>query len=92
MELQGTRGAALWIASDIGGEDVGVKTSSVVAQLADEHDIDMPISREMYRVTHGLQPARTAFRGLLRTLSPGSVAGAQRGSYAAQTELPDVGG
>jgi glycerol-3-phosphate dehydrogenase (NAD(P)+) len=46
----------------------GVKTSSVVAQLADEHDIDMPISREVYRVTHGLQPARTAFRGLLRTL------------------------
>ncbi|WP_306250667.1 NAD(P)H-dependent glycerol-3-phosphate dehydrogenase [Parvularcula sp. IMCC14364] len=45
----------------------GVKTSKVVMELAQEHDIEMPISLEVYRVCHEGSTARQAFRGLLRT-------------------------
>jgi hypothetical protein len=38
-----------------------------VAELAEELGVEMPISREVYLVTHGYQPPHRAFRGLLRT-------------------------
>jgi glycerol-3-phosphate dehydrogenase (NAD(P)+) len=44
----------------------GVKTSLVVRELADELDLDLPISHEVYRVVHEGQPAADAYRGLLR--------------------------
>jgi glycerol-3-phosphate dehydrogenase (NAD(P)+) len=46
----------------------GIKTSKVVNELAEQYGVDMPISREVYLVTHGHQPAHRAFRGLLRSL------------------------
>ncbi|MHC1563611.1 NAD(P)H-dependent glycerol-3-phosphate dehydrogenase [Actinomycetospora sp. C-140] len=46
----------------------GVKTSAVVNDLAEQYGIDMPISREVYLVTHGHQPPSRAFRGLLRSM------------------------
>jgi glycerol-3-phosphate dehydrogenase (NAD(P)+) len=45
----------------------GIKTSRVVMELADEHDVEMPIASEVYAVTHQGRTAREAFRGLLRT-------------------------
>lgn len=47
----------------------GVKTSKVVMELSAEYKIEMPISREVYRVCHEGSTARQAFRGLLRTAS-----------------------
>jgi glycerol-3-phosphate dehydrogenase (NAD(P)+) len=44
----------------------GVKTCSVVMELAQEYGIDMPISQEVYRVVHEGHSAMDAFRGLLR--------------------------
>lgn len=44
----------------------GVKSSRVVIELAEEHDVDMPIAREVYKVCHEGSTARRAFRGLLR--------------------------
>jgi glycerol-3-phosphate dehydrogenase (NAD(P)+) len=35
--------------------------------LAQEYGIDMPISRDVYRVISGENNARGAYRGLLRT-------------------------
>jgi glycerol-3-phosphate dehydrogenase (NAD(P)+) len=46
----------------------GIKTSRVVVELADEHGLEMPISREVYLVTTGQEDARHAFRGLLRSM------------------------
>ncbi len=46
----------------------GIKTSAAVHELAEQYGVDMPISREVYLVTHGQQPASRAFRGLLRSL------------------------
>ena len=46
----------------------GIKTSAAVHQLAEQYGVDMPISREVYLVTHGHQPASRAFRGLLRSV------------------------
>jgi glycerol-3-phosphate dehydrogenase (NAD(P)+) len=46
----------------------GIKTSRVVAELAEEFGVDMPISREVYLVTHGHQPPEKAFRGLLKSV------------------------
>ncbi|NNL87450.1 MAG: NAD(P)H-dependent glycerol-3-phosphate dehydrogenase [Marinicaulis sp.] len=47
----------------------GVKTSKVVMELANQYDIEMPISHEVYRVCHESSTARQAFRGLLRVAS-----------------------
>jgi glycerol-3-phosphate dehydrogenase (NAD(P)+) len=47
----------------------GVKTSKVVMELSAAHNIEMPISREVYRVCHEGSTARQAFRGLLKTAS-----------------------
>lgn len=44
----------------------GVKSSKVVMELAQEYDIEMPISYEVYRVCHEGSTAFDAFRGLLR--------------------------
>jgi glycerol-3-phosphate dehydrogenase (NAD(P)+) len=49
----------------------GVKTSRVVMELAEKHNVEMPIAREVYRVVHeGATPSQ-AYRGLLR-VAPGS--------------------
>jgi glycerol-3-phosphate dehydrogenase (NAD(P)+) len=44
----------------------GIKSSRVVMELAEQHDVEMPIAREVYGVCHE-GPPRQAFRGLLRT-------------------------
>ncbi|MEO1082319.1 MAG: NAD(P)H-dependent glycerol-3-phosphate dehydrogenase [Pseudomonadota bacterium] len=45
----------------------GAKSAPAVIALAEEHRIDMPISRDVYRVISGETTARGAYRGLLRT-------------------------
>ena len=45
----------------------GAKSAPAVMALADEYDIDMPISRDVFRVVSGETNARGAYRGLLRT-------------------------
>jgi glycerol-3-phosphate dehydrogenase (NAD(P)+) len=45
----------------------GIKTSRVVVELAEEHDVEMPIAREVFGVCHEGRTPREAFRGLLRT-------------------------
>jgi len=45
----------------------GVKTSRVVMELAEQHDVEMPIAYEVYAVLHEGRTASEAFRGLLRT-------------------------
>jgi glycerol-3-phosphate dehydrogenase (NAD(P)+) len=49
----------------------GVKTSSVVLELADAHGVDLPIAREVYGVVHEGHTAQQAYRGLTRHM-PGS--------------------
>ncbi|MEL6865138.1 MAG: NAD(P)H-dependent glycerol-3-phosphate dehydrogenase [Bacteroidota bacterium] len=44
----------------------GVKTCSVVLELAREYGIEMPISEEVYKVIHDGNSVVDAFRGLLR--------------------------
>ncbi|MFN8174392.1 MAG: NAD(P)H-dependent glycerol-3-phosphate dehydrogenase [Solirubrobacteraceae bacterium] len=44
----------------------GVKSSRVVMDLAREHDVEMPIAREVFGVCHEGRTPREAFRGLLR--------------------------
>ncbi len=44
----------------------GVKACRSVAELADEHQIEMPVCHEVYRVVSGQVPARHAYRGLMR--------------------------
>ncbi|MEO1653882.1 MAG: NAD(P)H-dependent glycerol-3-phosphate dehydrogenase [Bacteroidota bacterium] len=44
----------------------GVKSCSVVMELAQQYDVEMPITREVYKVIHEGNTARDAFRGLLR--------------------------
>lgn len=44
----------------------GVKSCSVVMELAKEYGIEMPISQEVYKVVHEGNSAAEAFRGLLR--------------------------
>ncbi|MGQ0503512.1 MAG: NAD(P)H-dependent glycerol-3-phosphate dehydrogenase [Panacagrimonas sp.] len=51
----------------------GIKTSSVVMELANRCGIEMPIAYEVAGVVKGTQTARGAFRGLMR-----SVAGSER--------------
>ncbi|MEE4110711.1 MAG: NAD(P)H-dependent glycerol-3-phosphate dehydrogenase [Halieaceae bacterium] len=45
----------------------GAKSAPAVMALAEEYGIDMPISRDVYRVITGDMSARGAYRGLLRT-------------------------
>jgi glycerol-3-phosphate dehydrogenase (NAD(P)+) len=45
----------------------GAKSAPAVMALAEEYGIDMPISRDVYRVVSGETNARGAYRGLLRT-------------------------
>jgi len=45
----------------------GIKTSRVVMELAERHDVEMPIASEVYAVLNEGRPASEAFRGLLRT-------------------------
>ena len=49
----------------------GVKTSAVTMELAERFGIEMPISREVYRVVHEGRPASGAYRGLRRS-TPGA--------------------
>ncbi len=44
----------------------GVKTCSVVVDLAKHYNIEMPISQEVFRVVHENNSPMEAFRGLLR--------------------------
>lgn len=44
----------------------GVKTAKVVMELAEEYNIDMPITREVYKVLYEGNTVKDAFRGLLR--------------------------
>ncbi len=44
----------------------GVKTAPAVMQLAQEHEISMPIAEDVYKVVTGESTATRAFRGLLR--------------------------
>ena len=45
----------------------GVKTSSVVVEIAKDMGIEMPIANEVYKVVSGQTNAIEAFRGLLKT-------------------------
>ena len=47
----------------------GVKTCTVVMELAKQLNIEMPISSEVYRVVHEGNTVRDAFKGLLRQRS-----------------------
>jgi glycerol-3-phosphate dehydrogenase (NAD(P)+) len=49
----------------------GVKSAPAVIALAEQHDIEMPIARDVYRVVKEGGTARQAFRGLLRVV-PGA--------------------
>ena len=44
----------------------GVKTAKVVMELAKEYNIDMPISKEIYKVLYEGNTVNDAFRGLLK--------------------------
>ena len=44
----------------------GVKTAKVVMELAQEHDVHMPISEEVYKVLYEGNTVEDAFRGLLK--------------------------
>ena len=43
----------------------GVKTCSVVRELAQDYNIEMPITEEMFKVIHNGNTAKDAFKGLL---------------------------
>ena len=45
----------------------GVKSAPTVIELAQEHDLDMPISQDVFKVVTGAANARGVYRGLLRT-------------------------
>lgn len=47
----------------------GVKTCSVVMELAQEYDIEMPITQEVYKVVNDGYTAIEAFKGLLKSKS-----------------------
>ena len=44
----------------------GVKTAKAVMELANEHDVDMPISREVYKVLYEGNTVYDAFKGLIK--------------------------
>jgi glycerol-3-phosphate dehydrogenase (NAD(P)+) len=43
----------------------GVKTASVVMELSEQYDVDMPIAEQVYAVLNEGRPAAEAYRGLL---------------------------
>jgi glycerol-3-phosphate dehydrogenase (NAD(P)+) len=43
----------------------GVKTASVVMELSEQYDVDMPIAEQVYAVINEGRPAAEAYRGLL---------------------------
>ncbi len=43
----------------------GVKTATVVMELAEQYDVDMPIAEQVYAVLNEGRPAAEAYRGLL---------------------------
>ena len=47
----------------------GVKTCTVVMELAEQYNLEMPISHEVYKVVHQGNTVRDAFKGLLRQQS-----------------------
>ena len=47
----------------------GVKTCSVVMELAEKYNVDMPISEEIYKVVHKGNTVEDAFRGLIKRQS-----------------------
>ena len=47
----------------------GVKTAPAVMELAQEHEISMPIAEDVYKVVTGESTAARAFRGLLRVVA-----------------------
>lgn len=49
----------------------GVKSAPAVLELARQHQVEMPIAEDVYRVIQGESDARLAYRGLLR-VSPGA--------------------
>ena len=55
------------ITADMNMVAEGIKTSKVVMELAERHDVEMPIAYEVYAVLNEGRPASEAFRGLLRT-------------------------
>ena len=50
----------------------GVKSCSVVMDLAKEYNVEMPITQEVYQVIHEGNTALDAFRGLLRKVPSGA--------------------
>ncbi|GAB5413770.1 MAG: NAD(P)H-dependent glycerol-3-phosphate dehydrogenase [Congregibacter sp.] len=55
------------IASEMFMVAEGAKSAPAVMALAEEHGVDMPIARDVYRVVSGEMTARGVYRGLLRT-------------------------
>jgi glycerol-3-phosphate dehydrogenase (NAD(P)+) len=47
----------------------GIKTSKVVAEVAEQYGVDMPIADEIYHVVHQGRPATEAYRGLLKRVA-----------------------
>ncbi len=50
----------------------GVKSCSVVMDLAREYNVEMPITHEVYQVIHEGNTAQDAFRGLLKKVPSGA--------------------
>lgn len=44
----------------------GVKTAKIIMELAKEYNVDMPISKEIYKVLYEGNTVNEAFRGLLK--------------------------
>jgi len=44
----------------------GVKTAKIIMELAEEYNVDMPISKEIYKVLYEGNTVNEAFRGLLK--------------------------
>jgi glycerol-3-phosphate dehydrogenase (NAD(P)+) len=55
------------IVADMNMVAEGIKTSRVVMELAERHDVEMPIAREVFGVVHEGRTPEDAFRGLFRT-------------------------
>ncbi len=55
------------IVADMNMVAEGIKTSRVVMELAERHDVEMPIAREVFGVVHEGRTPEDAYRGLFRT-------------------------
>lgn len=55
------------IVADMNMVAEGIKTSQVVMELAERHDVEMPIAREVYGVVHEGKTPEEAYRGLFKT-------------------------